>query len=60
MPTQDEKSNLKYVLAIDLGTGGPKVGLVDQEGRIKASASNNLPIYFLPDGGAEQDPEEWW
>ncbi len=60
MLAQDETSQPRYVLAIDLGSGGPKVGLVDQEGQIKASASRNIPVYFLPDGGAEQDPVEWW
>jgi ribulose kinase len=27
----------KYVLAIDMGTGGPKIGLVDQQGRVVSS-----------------------
>jgi xylulokinase len=49
-----------YVLAIDLGSGGPKVGLVDQEGRIAASAAESIPILFLEGGGAEQDPQLWW
>ena len=50
----------KYVLVIDLGTGGPKVGLVDQEGRVAAWASAPVQLFFLPDGGAEHDPAEWW
>jgi xylulokinase len=50
----------KYVLAIDLGTGGPKVGLVDQQGRVVSSASAPVQLLFLPDGGAEHDPAEWW
>jgi xylulokinase len=60
MPVQDETIQQKCVLAIDLGSGGPKVGLVDQDGYIKASTSTNLPTYLLPDGGAEQNPAEWW
>ncbi len=60
MHARDEKTQSRYVLAIDLGSGGPKVGLVDQEGQIVASATSNLPIYLLPNGGAEQDPTEWW
>jgi xylulokinase len=60
MLAQDEKTQPRYVLAIDLGSGGPKVGLVDREGQIKASTSTNLPVYLLPNGGAEQDPAEWW
>ena len=50
----------EYVLVIDLGTGGPKVGLVDQEGRVAASASAPTKLVFLPNGGAEHDPDEWW
>jgi xylulokinase len=50
----------KYVLAIDLGTGGPKVGLVDQSGRVICSASAPVQTFFLPGGGAEHDPAEWW
>ena len=50
----------KYVLAIDLGTGGPKVGLVDQEGRVVRSASASVQLFFLPDGGVEHNPAEWW
>ncbi len=49
-----------YVLAIDLGSGGPKVGLVDQQGAVKASGFAHTPLYFLPNGGVEQDPNEWW
>lgn len=50
----------KHVLVIDLGTGGPKVGLVDQQGGIAAWASAPVQLFFLPDGGAEHDPAEWW
>jgi xylulokinase len=50
----------KYVLAIDLGTGGPKVGLVDQEGQVICSTRQPVKLAFLPDGGAEHDPAEWW
>ena len=56
----DDQLSSKYVLAIDLGTGGPKVGLVDQEGRVASSASAPVQLFFLSDGGAEHDPAEWW
>jgi xylulokinase len=48
------------VLAVDLGTGGPKVAVVSSYGRILASASTPVALHLLPRGGAEQDPEEWW
>ncbi len=56
----DQLPTEKYVLAIDLGSGGPKVGIVDLDGCILASAAGSAPIYFLPQGGAEQIPSEWW
>src|SRR5579885_2902113 len=49
-----------YVLAVDLGTGGPKVALVNQRGRIAAHAKRPLGVRLLPGGGAEQDPGTWW
>ena len=48
------------VVAIDLGSSGVKVAVVDREGTVLASASSPLPTTFLPDGGAEQDAERWW
>ncbi len=50
----------RYVLAIDLGSGGPKVGLVGQDGTLVAAAYARTPILLLPNGGAEQDPHAWW
>jgi xylulokinase len=50
----------EYVLVIDLGTGGPKVGLVDREGSVATCASAPVQLFFLPGGGAEHDPAEWW
>ena len=50
----------EHVLAIDLGTGGPKAALVTPEGRIAAHEFEPTPILLLGDGGAEQDPDAWW
>ncbi len=50
----------KLILAIDLGTSGPKVALVSTRGEIVASDSEETSIQFLPGGGAEQDPQDWW
>ena len=49
------------MLAIDLGTGGPKVALVDAA-RAAPSAWSSVPSRrrLLPGGGAEQDPEAMW
>ncbi len=50
----------KYVLAIDLGSSGPKVSLVSQCGELAARASGRTATFTTPDGGGEQDPDEWW
>lgn len=48
------------VLAIDLGTGGPKVAVVDATGRILAWRSRPVDTRFIDGGGAEQDPNQMW
>ena len=49
-----------WVLAIDLGTTGLKVGAVATSGEIVATAHTEFVTTLTPDGGAEQDPDEWW
>jgi xylulokinase len=49
-----------YVVAVDLGTGGPKVAVISAEGRIVAHAFEKVPIALSADGGAEQMPQDWW
>ena len=48
------------VLAIDLGTSGPKAAVVELSGRILATAHRSVDTLLLPDGGAEQDAEAVW
>jgi xylulokinase len=49
-----------YVVAIDLGSSGPKVSLVSDRGELVARTSRRTATITTPDGGGEQDPEEWW
>ncbi len=51
---------MSHVLAIDLGTGGPKVALVDLEGAIVGSEVETTELLLGPGGRAEQDPDDWW
>jgi xylulokinase len=48
------------ILAVDLGTGGPKVGLVSLDGDVIACEAERVALLHTPDGGVEQDPDEWW
>jgi xylulokinase len=50
----------KYVLAVDLGTSGPKVALVSTDGEVVGHEFEETPILLLPNGGAEQRPDDWW
>lgn len=53
---------MKYALAYDIGTTGVKTCLFEIGDQIKliADANEGYELYILPDGGAEQDPNEWW
>ncbi len=53
---------MTYVLAYDVGTTGVKTCLFSLEGRIELldSAQEGYGLYLLDNGGAEQEPEEWW
>ncbi|MCD6585153.1 MAG: FGGY-family carbohydrate kinase [Desulfobacteraceae bacterium] len=54
------EKNDKYILAVDLGTSGPKSALVSTAGKVIESAFIENDLFLLPDGGAEQDPDQWW
>ena len=47
-------------LGIDLGTGSTKAGLVDDEGRLVATARADHAIESPRAGWSESDPEGWW
>ncbi len=47
-------------LAVDLGTSGVKVALVEDGGRVLGWESEPIRLLVTPDGGAEQVPDEWW
>jgi len=47
-------------LSIDLGTGGPKIGLVTLDGRVLDYEHHHVATTLLANGGAEQDANEWW
>jgi len=53
-------SKEKYILAIDLGTSGPKVALVSAQGEILGSEFEETKLLLFSNGGAEQSPDDWW
>ncbi|MGH2411331.1 MAG: FGGY family carbohydrate kinase, partial [Chloroflexota bacterium] len=51
---------MRYGLGIDLGTSSLKALLLDEEGRVAATATRLYPISVPEPGWAEQDPAHWW
>ena len=49
-----------WVLAVDQGTGGPKVGLVSLSGTVAWHEHLAVPTDHGPDGAATQDAGSWW
>jgi len=60
MSIMTQTQTKKYVLAIDLGTSGPKVALVSSDFETIASEFEPISLHLFDNGGAEQDPVEWW
>jgi xylulokinase len=53
-------SGQNIVLAIDMGTSGPKVCLVNERGELLAQEFQPTELILLPGGGQEQRPDDWW
>lgn len=53
-------ANTKYVIAVDLGSGGPKAIIYSEHGELIATAYRRISTFLTPDGGGEQDPHEYW
>ncbi len=51
---------MKYFLGIDIGTSGVKAALVDENGRVKRTATAPHPLFTPRPGWAEQKPQDWW
>ena len=50
----------KYILAHDHGTSGSKAAIVSIHGEVIDFDFQETPLYLFDNGGAEQDPDEWW
>ncbi|HEX6418533.1 MAG TPA: FGGY-family carbohydrate kinase [Acidimicrobiales bacterium] len=55
-----ERGRDGLVLAVDLGTGGPKIGFVSVTGEVAWQDHVRLATRWLDGGGAVQDAHEWW
>ncbi|MGE3385118.1 MAG: glycerol kinase GlpK [Bdellovibrionales bacterium] len=50
----------KYILAIDQGTTGTTVAILDQTGALKARVTHDYPQLYPKPGWVEHNPEEIW
>lgn len=50
----------KYVMGIDGGTGGIRVGIYDLNGNEIVFSSTKYDTFHENPGWAEQDPNDWW
>src|SRR5215467_15492480 len=49
------------LLGIDVGTGGTRAVIIDDQGKVVSSATSEHAPFASPQiGWAEQDPRDWW
>ncbi len=53
-------SGHRWILAVDLGNGGPKVAVVELDGNVVGTAARPVRVDIKLDGTATQDADEWW
>ena len=51
---------MSWILAIDLGNGGPKVAAVFPDGSLGPASQRSVAVDIGVDGRATQDAAEWW
>jgi xylulokinase len=60
MAREEANGAARVAIVVDLGTGGPKVGFATLRGKVLWAEHHVVHTARLSDGGAEQDPCEWW
>lgn len=51
---------MEYYIGVDLGTSSLKLLLLNEDGTILKTVSEEYPVYFPHSGWSEQNPEDWW
>jgi D-ribulokinase len=56
----DSRSNVQYVVGVDVGTGSARAGIFDLAGRMMASAKRDITLYQASGSIVEQSSREIW
>src|SRR5258708_34039595 len=56
----DSRSNVQYVVGVDVGTGSARAGIFDLAGRMMASAKRDITLYQARGSIVEQSSREIW
>ena len=51
---------MAYLIGMDIGTSSTRAIIIDENGRLIASATSDYPLITPKPGWAEQNPEDWW
>ncbi len=51
---------MAYLLGMEIGTSSTRAIIMDEDGKLIASATSDYPLITLKPGWAEQKPEDWW
>ncbi len=51
---------MRYIAGIDVGTSGVKCIIIDENGAVVSSVTENYPLSTPQEGWSEQDPADWW
>ena len=51
---------MKYLIGLDVGTSGAKCIMIDENGKVVASSTQEYPLSTPRPGWAEQNPADWW
>jgi xylulokinase len=51
---------MKYLIGMDVGTSSTRAIIVDETGKLIASATKEYPLITPRPGWAEQNPDDWW
>jgi len=51
---------MAYLIGMDIGTSSTRAIIIDETGKLIASATSDYPMITPKPGWAEQNPEDWW